>query len=288
MKNVSFLWCFRVLTESNTQEEKRVMCWHMCVCVQERLLHSKTDRHDVCHFIWLQQRHKRRCLCCDSGLRRPTWLFCGINVKLNGNIKLILSALVLGYKVDSWGFPTAVINWKQLSRVHSQHWVSGRVTRTGRNGFMNSFCFYYGKIWLIFLKLQPERFFNSLWLHPLTLSGNRSRVLGLPFPQSRPTFYVKCTVDAAMTFNRPLTVGLPLLAAVISHVASAFLSNFYFLTWLERTQVPGYHSGTLRGRYFIRDIKHAAWVLSKPPADWRGCFKGTTTYTEYKLQNVPN
>jgi len=69
-----------------------------CPSVLKCLLHSMTDRSDIHDAVPLHLTETHSL--CDSGLQ-ILMAFCRINVKRNGNIKLILSVLVLRYKVAS-------------------------------------------------------------------------------------------------------------------------------------------------------------------------------------------
>lgn len=115
-------WWYSVPVSAREHERRAVWCWRcvvLCAHAEEWLTEVMYD--SVPLHPTLTETHGRS-RSCNSGVWRLV-AFCRINVKWNRNIKLILSALVLRYKVASWGFPTALINWKQLWAI-PQCWLA--------------------------------------------------------------------------------------------------------------------------------------------------------------------
>lgn len=111
------LCCWHSVSVSAWEHERRaVWCWHcvvLCAHAEEWLTEVMYDAVPLQPTLTETHGPSRSR---NSGVWRLV-AFCRINVKWNRNIKLILSALVLRYKVASWGFPTALINWKQLRAI---------------------------------------------------------------------------------------------------------------------------------------------------------------------------
>ena len=129
--DTGFCYVYAPEWEPSTREGKRLCvdmwmsacrfvqtCSHVCRAARPaEVMYDSVPVH-----LTLTETHSLS-QCCNSGVQR-FMAFCRIDVKWNRNIKLILWALVLRYKVASYGFPTALINWKQSSHVFSQLWVA--------------------------------------------------------------------------------------------------------------------------------------------------------------------
>lgn len=103
MENVRIFVCVLCLSESATHTRLRVDM-RMSVRVRGRAFVAQRDLTEVMYdsvplHLTLTETHGLP-QCCNSGARRLV-AFRRINVKRNRNIKLILSALVLRYKVAS-------------------------------------------------------------------------------------------------------------------------------------------------------------------------------------------